>query len=267
MHKQRIISSLIMAGIVIAVLMLPGIFFTLCLAVVIGLGLNELFQMFQAKKLLDNSKAVSITAGVLIPLFFYLSTLGGEHWSLLGIVFVILGLSLYQCLRQEKHQAVMNLAVVVLGILYLSFNMSFMIKIRMMDSGTALLLYVLLTAKSGDIGAYFIGTHFGKHKLLPRLSPKKTIEGALAGLISSIVASIIAATFFFPELGFAQRGFLGFFLGVLAQAGDLIESLIKRDCEVKDSGVFAPGYGGVLDVLDSVIFIIPAFYFYLIIFN
>jgi phosphatidate cytidylyltransferase len=124
-----------------------------------------------------------------------------------------------------------------------------------------LLAAVLLITKSGDIGAYLIGSRFGKNALLPRISPKKTVEGAAGGLIFSIISALICK----PILGFGyfHLVILGICMGILGQLGDLSESLIKRDCEVKDSGKIFPGMGGVLDEIDSLLFVAPVFYFYM----
>ena len=128
-----------------------------------------------------------------------------------------------------------------------------------------LIAFLILVTKSGDIGAYFIGTKFGRHSLIPRISPKKTIEGTTAGLLFSVFASL-ACIGFLPSFSLLRLLILGLLLGVLAQIGDLSESLIKRDCSAKDSGRSFPGLGGVLDAIDSIIFTAPIFYFYVKVF-
>jgi len=97
--------------------------------------------------------------------------------------------------------------------------------------------------------------------LLPHVSPKKSIEGAAGGLIFSVLGAFTSKPFF--NLPYLQLMFIGIFLGILGQLGDLSESLIKRDCQVKDSGNLIPGMGGVLDLIDSLLFTAPAFYFYI----
>jgi phosphatidate cytidylyltransferase len=124
-----------------------------------------------------------------------------------------------------------------------------------------LLATVLLITKLGDIGAYLVGSRFGKTPLIPRISPKKTIEGAIGGLIFSILGAFISR----PFLGFSYLHLivLGIVFGIVGQLGDLSESLIKRDCQVKDSGKILPGMGGILDEIDSLLFTAPTFYFYM----
>ena len=120
---------------------------------------------------------------------------------------------------------------------------------------------MLLITKLGDIGAYLIGSSFGKHPLIPRISPKKTIEGAFGGLLFSVLGALASRIF----LGFDYLHLIliGLGLGILGQLGDLSESLLKRDCGIKDSGSIFPGMGGVLDEIDSLLFAGPVFYFYL----
>ena len=123
-------------------------------------------------------------------------------------------------------------------------------------------MFLLLVTKGGDTGAYLVGSVMGRHLLFPKVSPKKSIEGAVGGLLASVGISLLCRSWF-PQVPIGHLACLGFLLGSLAQVGDLCESLIKRDCGVKDSGTHLPGFGGFLDVLDSIIFTAPVFYFYL----
>jgi phosphatidate cytidylyltransferase len=124
-----------------------------------------------------------------------------------------------------------------------------------------LLVAVLMMTKLGDIGAYFIGSRFGRHLLLERISPKKTVEGSVAGLIFSVIGGLFCKPFL--PFTYLHMGVMGLLCGGIGQLGDLSESLIKRDCQVKDSGKLIPGMGGILDEIDSLLFTAPAFYFYM----
>lgn len=139
--------------------------------------------------------------------------------------------------------------------------------------GREYLFMVLSIAWIGDSGAYIIGTKWGKHKLIPRISPKKSLEGAVGGLCFSLLAALLARWFFITP--WASRWFnldlhiihyivLGVLLGAVGQLGDLAESLLKRDAKVKDSGGIIPGHGGLLDVIDSLLFTAPVMYYYII---
>jgi phosphatidate cytidylyltransferase len=106
-----------------------------------------------------------------------------------------------------------------------------------------------------------VGNRWGKKLLIPRISPHKTIEGALGGLFFSILGGLACKQFL--PFGYGQLLIISASLGLLGQLGDLSESLLKRDCQVKDSGNVFPGMGGVLDEIDSLLFTAPVFYFIL----
>ena len=114
----------------------------------------------------------------------------------------------------------------------------------------------------GDSAAYYVGTAIGKHKLYPTVSPNKSVEGSVGGLLGSIIGAFIAKMTFFPQLSSADCIIAATLLGILGQAGDLFESMLKRSFGVKDSGCIVPGHGGMLDRLDSILFAAPAAYIY-----
>jgi phosphatidate cytidylyltransferase len=184
-----------------------------------------------------------------------------KSWELLFIVLALLFLILMQFKRRQNTGAIVDISTTLFGILYVSWFFSFLIKIRYLPGGLGLLALVLLTTKLGDIGAYFVGSSVGRTPLLPRISPKKTVEGAIAGLAFSVLGALISKPFL--KFSYMHLVFLGIFLGLLGQLGDLSESLIKRDCQVKDSGNILPGMGGVLDEIDSILFTAPVFYLYI----
>lgn len=129
------------------------------------------------------------------------------------------------------------------------------------------LLYVVLVCKGGDIGGYLVGVAFGRHKLIPHVSPGKTTEGALGSLTFSLVlAALLRAPLLEPEVSFGLTAALGIgiMLNVTTQTGDLIESLLKRRCGVKDSSALLPAHGGVLDLLDSLLFSFSAYFLVLV---
>jgi phosphatidate cytidylyltransferase len=113
----------------------------------------------------------------------------------------------------------------------------------------------------GDVGAYFVGNMIGRHSLIPRISPNKTVEGTLGGLAFSLVTAVVSKSYL-PSFPYGHLIALGILLGILALIGDLAESLLKRDCGVKDSGTSLSGFGGMLDLIDSLLFTAPIFYFY-----
>ncbi len=129
------------------------------------------------------------------------------------------------------------------------------------------LLYVIAICKGGDIGGYMFGIAFGRHKLIPHVSAGKTIEGSVGSMLVSCVLAVLLAGPLLPEtiqLGWASLIGIGILLNVLTQTGDLAESLLKRRCGVKDSSRLLPAHGGILDLIDSLLFSFPAFFLMLV---
>ena len=259
MLTKRIISSVIIIAIICAIItskFLCGLGVTL---LIIG-GLYEYFVMLE-KKGINIYKYFGIGIGTIIPLSIVLRFEPTKSWELLFIVLALLFLILMQFKRRNNSGVIVDISTTLFGILYVSWFFSFLIKIRYLESGLAFLAALLIITKLGDIGAYLVGSNFGKHLLIPRISPNKTIEGSLGGLAFSVIGALACNVF----LGFNYFHLIliGLSLGVLGQLGDLSESLLKRDCQVKDSGNLFPGMGGVLDEIDSLLFAGPVFYFYL----
>jgi len=256
---KRIISSIIVISIVIATIFkdwLCGLLVTFFIII----GLYEFFTMLE-KKGISIYKYFGIGMGIVIPLSIVFGFKLTKSWELLFIVLTLLFLIIMQFRRRENSGVVVGISTTIFGILYVSWFFSFLIKIRYLANGTGLLASVLMITKLGDIGAYLVGSRLGRTPLIPRISPKKSVEGAIGGLIFSI-SGALASKAFLP-LSYLHLIFMGMFLGILGQLGDLSESLIKRDCQVKDSGNIIPGMGGVLDLIDSLLFTAPAFYFYM----
>jgi phosphatidate cytidylyltransferase len=121
---------------------------------------------------------------------------------------------------------------------------------------------VLMTAFFGDTLAYFAGRAFGKTKLYPAISPGKTRAGAVGGMAGSFLAAALANLWFFKDLGWGHGAAITLVGSALGQSGDLVESMLKRSCGVKDSGKLLPGHGGMLDRIDAVLLIAPWVYLY-----
>ena len=259
MLLKRIVSSVILIFVVAAATFANwpcGLLVTLFII----LGLYEFFSLLENKGI-SIYKYFGIGMGAIIPLSIVFRFEPTKSWELLFMVMVLLFLILMQFRRRDNSGAVVGISTTIFGILYVSWFLSFLIRIRNLPAGLGFFVAVILITKLGDIGAYLVGTRFGKTPLMPRISPKKSVEGAAGGLIFSILGALASQGFI--GLGYYHLFFLGIFLGILGQLGDLSESLIKRDCQVKDSGNIVPGIGGILDLIDSLLFTAPAFYFYM----
>ncbi len=156
----------------------------------------------------------------------------------------------------------------VLGLLYIFMIFGFCAPLVNKPHGEKLLYLACVVVFAGDTGAYFVGKKYGKQKLWPSLSPGKTVEGAIGGWIASFVAAFLLWAIFKLTLGVKSRElslgffvFVGLFIPPLAQAGDFLESLMKRAAGFKDSGSLLPGHGGILDRVDGLVWVIPLLYF------
>jgi phosphatidate cytidylyltransferase len=265
LHK-RALSAIVLIGIVAFAIYADWgqIFsFSLCglvVTVFTVLGLWEFFSMLEAKGI-STYKYFGTALGSIIPLSIVFRFEPTRKWELLFIVLLVLFIIVMQFRRRNSSGVTVGISTTLFGILYVAWFFSFLIKIIYLPSGMGFLTAVLLITKLGDIGAYLIGTRLGRRPLMPRISPKKTVEGALGGLLFSVLGALACQ----PLTGLAYRhlALLGLGIGVLGQIGDLSESLIKRDCQVKDSGRIIPGMGGILDEIDSLLFTAPVFYLYI----
>jgi len=256
---RRIISSSALILIIIGVISVDWLC-SLTVTLFIIVGLYEFFRMVESKGI-STYKYFGIGLGALIPLSIMLRFELTKGWEFLFIVLALLFLVIMQIKSRQHSGTIIGISTTIFGIIYISWSFSFLIKIRYLEEGLGLLAALLLMTKICDIGAYLIGNRFGKHFLVPKISPHKTIEGALGGIFFSVLSALAFKPFL--KFDYWQLVVLGIGISVLAQLGDLSESLIKRDCQVKDSGNIFPGMGGVLDQIDSLIFTAPVFYFYI----
>lgn len=266
MNKDRLISSTIMIMISIFAVVNQWAFIAVLLALTIG-GLYEFFYLIK-KKGIPIYSYTGIIFGVLIPLLIFFQFELTKKWELLFIVVVLLLIFLLQLGRKENSNAIIGISTTLFGVIYVSWFFSFLIKVRFLlpgIEGVKLLGFILLITKCGDMGALLIGSKFGKHPLLPHVSPNKTIEGSLGSFLFSAVVAVLAQSLLPAQLNLSiiHVILIGIFFGGIGQLGDMSESLIKRDCNVKDSGKFLPALGGALDAIDSLLFSAPVFYFYM----
>lgn len=244
----------------LCVFLLPAWAFALFVIIFIGMGLNEFFNMI-LKKQVPVYKGLGIFIGLLIPLAIYLEFKPTEEWALGFILTSFITFFILQFKKNDYSNAVIGISTTVFGVIYVSWLGSYLIKIKQLPEGSLLILFLLLVVKLSDVGAFVIGRRFGRHKLLSKLSPKKSIEGALGGFFVGLLVAI-GSKLYLTDISCFHLAFLGCLVSLSAQLGDLSESLIKRDCGVKDSGRFIPSQGGVLDILDSILFSAPIFYLY-----
>lgn len=261
--KKRLISSaLILTLAAIIIFRSPNWAFSLLASAMIGCALWEFFNLAQMKGIFVY-KYFGILVGMLVPMVLYFQSGLEGYFAVEPFFIVIACLFTFVLLfiRRENSQALSSISVTMFGLLYIAWFFSFFVKLKFLPQGPLLVAFLILVTKMGDVGAYFVGRSIGKHSLIPRISPNKTVEGTIGGLIASVATAVISRLYL-CNYSFAHLLTLGLLLGILAQVGDLAESLIKRDCGVKDAGNNISGFGGMLDVIDSLLFTAPIFYFY-----
>jgi len=172
----------------------------------------------------------------------------------------------------NKEGVFVNWAWTIAGILYVGWLLSFLVALRL-EAGRDWLYLALFATFGSDTAAYFIGRAIGRHKLAPHISPGKTWEGAVAGLLGAVIISLLFTLpkffiwtnpVYIKPLHCLEAVLLGLLISVFGQLGDLVESLLKRNSGVKDSGSLMPGHGGILDRMDSVVFASVVVYLYYI---
>ena len=224
----------------------------------------ELSKLAAAKNL-KIFTPVSIIASILFAGSWYwpqLIKIPPQVYLFFLSAFVLLALLLYQYMRYGTSAVFANCGANYFSIVYLGLLGGFVLAIRI-DFGLWPLLMFIFVVKSSDIGAYAIGTPFGRHKFSPKISPAKTWEG-MAGAVATatIVAVLFAVTCDIITMAWWLAAIFGFCFAFIGQLGDLAESMIKRDAEQKDSASNVPGFGGILDIIDSPLLAAPFAYLF-----
>ncbi len=169
------------------------------------------------------------------------------------------GVALALALRAgDLAHALPRASMLALGVTYIFGAWRCAVGLR--EAGIHWLLYALIVSWVGDIGAFYVGRSFGKHRLAPAVSPKKSVEGAAASVVTAILLAGAYLLYFVPGVTIAETVLLTVCANVAGQVGDLAESAMKRGADVKDSGAILPGHGGLLDRVDSTLFTLPVVY-------
>jgi len=227
----------------------PAWLFAGVVLAVTAIGLGEYAAMALPEKPL--AQFLAVLAGLAFAGVVVLHR--ADALGLVLIVSVVGGLVL-SLLDPDIPGATERLARAMIAAVYAGFLLPHAVSLRVLPGGAPWTFFVVACAMAADTGGYFGGRFFGRTKLFPRISPKKTVEGAIGALLGSVAFAYLARLVFPPPgLGLHETPILGLGLGVLAQLGDLVESMVKRAYGAKDSGWIFPGHGGVLDRVDSLV--------------
>lgn len=264
--QTRFITGFAIALVVVACMLLGGKFLLLFYLAFVLIGTKEYTTILKNKGFLPFYKVI-----VVVSLLLILATATNNNILIPLILIFGTMISFFAVLFRGRQPYIANVATTILGFL-IGWLPCYIVQIRGLGSDVSLLgftfkqglyflLFLFFVILVTDIAAYFFGTRFGKHKLSPVISPKKTVEGSVAGTICAMITGVILGKLI--GISLYHSLVLSLTITVLAQLGDLSESLIKRDAGVKDSGHSLPGHGGFLDRADSYLFSVPAAYFYI----
>lgn len=279
---RRLITSVVLWTVVIAALfsghalVSNGVFLVVIVLLALA-GLTEFYGL-AAQRGLPCFKGCGLAGGALLMAGTFLNVTGciGTQGSPARVndfetgflILFVLGLCVRQLASKSSASGLTGVAVTLFGLMYVPWLLNFVQKINFFPGveGKFFVLYFILVTKFSDMGAYATGSLIGRHRMIPRISPNKTWEGFAGAILLSTAASLVFAHCFRAKMmgmTWLHAAILGVLLSSTAVVGDLIESLFKREAGVKDSGRFFPGIGGILDLLDSLLFNAPIMYLYL----
>ncbi len=286
MHRiyRRLVSGFGLALMLIgAACWAPSVSVCVILCTTAVIALLEFYNLLDAMripsfKIMGGALSITLIAGVWLSFMLDVATLAGEY-ELMIIFAALIAILIRQFPQKNNAQPLATMACTLFGILYVPFLFNYFTKLAFSwdvpawsapigTTGRLLLFYLVAVVKCTDIGAFFIGSRFGRHKLIPRISPNKTWEGFIGGILTGTLASLV---FYFGTAGrfgaitmqFHDALILGILLTLLGTVGDLTESMLKRSAGCKDTSNIIPGMGGILDVLDSLLFGAPALFIYI----
>jgi len=240
------------------------LFYSFFMLICIGIALGEFYSLME-KKGAEPLRLLGMASSVFIVDYYYVQPENTSHQVMGSIVLLVILSCIWQLFTPNLNPA-QNLSATFAGILFVPVLLGTSIDIRQFDSfmGTNLTFAIVISVWVCDSFAFFMGTKFGRKKILPHISPKKSWVGSISGVIGSFF--VLYIFYINGILGdiFTLKDYIVFSVisGVFGQIGDFTESMLKRDAGVKDSGTLLSGHGGVLDRFDSLIFAMPLTYLY-----
>lgn len=281
---RRLVSTMILWSVILAALfsgnkLVADYVFLLIIVVLAAAGLVEFYGLVEKRELVC-FRWCGLMGGLLLMVGTFLHCTGrlGDYdspshvndFEISFLILFVLGLCVRQFVSRSNTAGILAISTTLFGLMYVPWLLNFVQKINFFpgigNNGKFYVLYFILVTKFSDSGAYAVGSLIGRHKMIPRISPGKTWEGFAGAIVVSTVASWLFVHFLghkMPGMNTLHAIVLGVVLSASAVVGDLIESLFKREAGVKDSGKLFPGIGGILDLLDSLLFNAPIMYLYL----
>ena len=257
--KVRTITAVILVAIA-----LPVLIFSQYIVYPIALSFLSLAAIFELYRVIgvDRKWLVSVPAYVIavsLPIISYFISAEMRIVYLLSVAGVVFAYLIYlMCISVFSRGAIAfsKISEALVAFTYAVISLTSLSTLRYFDEGMFCVMLVFFAAWGSDVMAYFVGSMFGKHKLIPEISPKKTVEGSIGGVIFAVVLCMaygfVVSLISDAEVNYLSLAICGFVLSIISQVGDLVASLIKRENGVKDYGNLLPGHGGIMDRFDSV---------------
>lgn len=278
--NSRLLTAIIALPILILSVILPYLLpqypaanwlFLLIAVLALGAGLFEFFTLTKKLELKADAAIAYLASAAFFVAFLFDAPAKSPDLLLLTLIFTMILTLITQTFRFQADfsKMLMGVGVTILGVLYVAFLGGFIVSMRVGFAetlvphlSTKLLGFFFIIVMGADAGGYYIGKNFGKHKLVPKVSPGKTWEGVIGGILFSSAFAAIASATFFPELPYKLSIPLAVVMTVAGLFGDLAESAMKRGSNTKDAANILPGHGGLLDRLDSLLFNAPILYYF-----
>ncbi len=255
--NQRLIVGVLGAALFVGSIIISEWTFALIFMGLTVLGQLEFYRLMEAQGIRTN-KLIGLALGIVLFAAFFLieKELIPPQW--LYFVLPLLALIFVMELYRKQHNPFTNIAFTLLGVIYIALPFALLHKIAFLPDGYSWhpVLGLMLLIWASDTGAYIAGKNFGRRKLFPRVSPGKTWEGWFGGMLLTLAVAYGLGVYL-TDLALYQWIGIGVLVSVFGVLGDLIESMLKRSLDVKDSGTLLPGHGGILDRFDSLIIVIP----------
>ena len=267
--KQRVISGIIIAAVLISSGLIGGLYLYLLVFACSLIGLFEYYKATSNKEITvkDMLKTPMYFAAFILTVIYYLYiAYKGDNISLRYVLIIVAVVLIAIYVFSYPKYKVSELYNGLFGFIYCTVMMSFVLLVRIMPGEGRIYFFAMLIGSSVcDVFAYFVGVKFGKHRLAPVLSPKKSIEGSIGGILGSVLVAFLLGFVVLDKILYkpgytVQLMILCFFASIVSQIGDLIASGIKREHEIKDYGNLIPGHGGIIDRMDSMIYSAPVVY-------
>ncbi|MBC8313347.1 MAG: phosphatidate cytidylyltransferase [Candidatus Cloacimonetes bacterium] len=261
----RILSAIIFGPILLICAYFGGIPLQILISILSIFGIKEFCLLVRKNKNIEINWWIVATFGLMINWFIFF--FGLNYIISLFIVFIILSIG-YDVFSNKINQTSERIAFTIFALIYIPLLLEFLFLITNFEDGNFLFIFLMVLIWITDTAAYFIGAKFGKHRNIFRASEKKSAEGFLAGILSAFIFAylinlIVNSVANINLLTQTDILIYGVIVGIFGQLGDLIESTIKRDFQVKDTSNLIPGHGGILDRFDSLMISAPLLYFYL----